>query len=268
MTDILRRTIAPLSDAAWDTIDQEATNWLKTFLSARALVDFSGPHGWDHGAVNLGRLDIADQQASPGVGWGRRQVLPLVELRVPFTVNQLELDNVARGAGDPDLDDLERATRQLAQFEDKLVYTGFADADITGMITSSPHDPIELTKTGKAFPEAVTQALCTMHASGIEGPFALVLAEDLYHKLLKTIDNGLPVYRLVSELVGGKVLWSSAIDGGVMLSMRGGDFELSVGQDIAVGYAAHDKENVELYLTETLAFRTLEPAAAVAITAR
>ena len=46
-------------------------------------------------------------------------------------------------------------------------------------------------------------------------------------------------------------------------SARGGDFQLSVGQDLSIGYAGSDKETVFLYLTESFAFRVLERAAAV-----
>jgi uncharacterized linocin/CFP29 family protein len=47
------------------------------------------------------------------------------------------------------------------------------------------------------------------------------------------------------------------------MSTRGGDYELTVGQDLAVGYAVHDRTEVELYLTESFAFRVLEEKAAV-----
>jgi uncharacterized linocin/CFP29 family protein len=48
----------------------------------------------------------------------------------------------------------------------------------------------------------------------------------------------------------------------VVVARRGGDFELTVGQDWSIGYKGHDKENVDLYLTESFTFRVLEPAAA------
>ncbi|HPC23846.1 MAG TPA: family 1 encapsulin nanocompartment shell protein, partial [Phycisphaerae bacterium] len=65
----------------------------------------------------------------------------------------------------------------------------------------------------------------------------------------------------------GDILWSPALDGGLLLSKRGGDFEMTVGQDIVIGYAHHDRYKVELYLTESFTFRVLEPLAAVALRA-
>jgi len=49
----------------------------------------------------------------------------------------------------------------------------------------------------------------------------------------------------------------------VLLSHRGGDFQLTVGQDLSIGYTGHDKETVHLYLTESFTFRVLDRTAAV-----
>ena len=48
-----------------------------------------------------------------------------------------------------------------------------------------------------------------------------------------------------------------------LLSARGGDYELTLGQDVSIGYAFHEKHEVELYVTSSFTFRVLEPAAAV-----
>jgi uncharacterized linocin/CFP29 family protein len=49
----------------------------------------------------------------------------------------------------------------------------------------------------------------------------------------------------------------------VLVTTRGGDYELTVGQDLAIGYAVHDRDQVELYLTESFTFRVLEEKAAI-----
>ena len=51
----LLREHAPISDAVWALIDEEARERLTVALAARRLVDFSGPHGWEYSAANLGR---------------------------------------------------------------------------------------------------------------------------------------------------------------------------------------------------------------------
>lgn len=52
----------------------------------------------------------------------------------------------------------------------------------------------------------------------------------------------------------------------MVLSQRGGDFTLSVGQDLSIGYLDHDADTVNLYLEESFTFQTEEPDAAIALT--
>ena len=50
-----------------------------------------------------------------------------------------------------------------------------------------------------------------------------------------------------------------------MLSTRGGDFELHLGQDLSIGYLSHDATSVELYFQESLTFLVYTAEASVAI---
>ncbi|MBV9284938.1 MAG: encapsulin, partial [Acidimicrobiia bacterium] len=136
--DRLLRSLAPISDAGWSAIEAEAKSRITTFLAARKLVDFEGPHGWDHSAIDLGR---ADNIAGPvnDVEARLRRVMPLVELRVPFTVSRRELDNVDRGATDADFGTLDVATGRLGLAENTLVFRGNPGAGITGLLESSSH---------------------------------------------------------------------------------------------------------------------------------
>jgi len=61
------------------------------------------------------------------------------------------------------------------------------------------------------------------------------------------------------------VVWAPGVDVGFVVSLRGGDFLLDVGQDLAIGYSHHDADVVHLYLEETLAFRVVEPEAAIVL---
>jgi uncharacterized linocin/CFP29 family protein len=62
------------------------------------------------------------------------------------------------------------------------------------------------------------------------------------------------------------VVWAPGVEGGVVLSQRGGDFVLHLGQDLAIGYRDHDADVVRLYVEESFTFRVSEPDAAVALT--
>jgi uncharacterized linocin/CFP29 family protein len=97
------------------------------------------------------------------------------------------------------------------------------------------------------------------------GPYALALGLQAFDELDADSEDGYPLRRRVAEsLPEGSLIWAPAIQGGaVLLSIRGGDYELTVGQDLSVGYAVHDRTDVELYLTESFTFRVLEDKAAI-----
>jgi len=263
MTDILKRNLAPIAEEAWEEINKQAALTLKGNLSARRLVDFSGPHGWEYGAVDLGRIEIPKEHKTKGVYWGRRSLLPLVEVRVPFHLDLMELDSVSRGSANPDLDPLTAAAEKAAQFEEAAVYNGFAAGEVEGIAQASAHKPVSLPKTAAGYVDAVVAALGEIQKAGINGPYALVLDTKAYQTLQAGTQQGYPLPKRVEGILGGPILWSPAVTGGVLLSTRGGDFELVVGQDLSVGYCDHDRDKVELYLAETFTFRVLEPKAAV-----
>lgn len=268
MADWLRKSLAPLTPEAWSEIEETATRVIKAQLTGRTLVDVDGPHGLELSSVNLGRLALGKKEGPGGVPWGLREVQPLVELRIPVTLGQFELDNISRGCKDADLANLEDATRKLTLFEESAIYNGFGDGQIKGLLPSLEHKPVKLAASADEMPAAVAGGVETLRSAGVQGPYALVLGAKPYYALMEARKSGYPAYRHVRDLLDGPVLWSPAFEnGGVMLSTRGGDFELTLGQDIAIGYASHDRENVELYLVESFTFRVLDPAAGVELKA-
>ena len=264
MTDLLRRAMAPIADGAWKEIERQSTRILKGNLSGRKLVDFSGPHGWAFAAVNLGRLDIR-AESEPGLGWGLHQVLPLMEVRVPFSLGLWELDDTERGAKNPDLAAMVLAARRVAIFEETALYRGFAGAGIQGILQASPHAPVPLGPERSRFTESLERALIVIQEAEVGGPYALVLGTEPYRQLMAGEPGAYPLLKRVQPMFTGGIHWSPALEGGLVLSRRGGDFELTVGQDLAIGYKTHDTRTVELYFAESFTFRVLEPAAAVAL---
>jgi uncharacterized linocin/CFP29 family protein len=262
--DILKRAMAPISDAAWQEIEAEATRVLRGNLSARKIVDFEGPTGWETAAINLGGISVGSEKFVDGVDWGTREVLPLVESRAAFALNIWDLDNVNRGGKTPNLNSVAAAARKMAMFEEKAVYQGFKSAGIVG-ISEGGNKPVTLPKTAGKMAEAVESAVVTLQTAGVGGPYALVLGTKPYQMLMSGDEKGYPLRRRVEELVGGQIVWSPAVTGGVLVSTRGGDFQLTCGQDLSIGYQKHDSKEVVLFLTESFTFQVLEPAAAVTL---
>jgi uncharacterized linocin/CFP29 family protein len=263
MPEILRRSLAPINDETWKIIDQEAARVLKANLSARHFVDLSGPHGWSFSSVNLGRLDIPKQNKGEDVPWGIREVLPLIEIRQPFNMEQSEVDYFSRGARDIDLTAIQDAAKKCAFFEETAIYKGFPKANIQGILEASSHLPFTLSGNTEECVKTLCETLEVFQELTIEGPFTLVLGSKPYSMLKQATLHGYPLQKAVQSLIGGEILWSPVLEGGVLVSTRGGDFELTVGKDFSIGYCYHDRSRIELYLTESFAFRVLEPNAIV-----
>jgi len=260
----LLRELAPVSEAGWSAIEDEATRSLSHFLAARKLVDFDGPHGWDAAAVNTGRARTIAAGATAEAGL--REAKPLVEVRVPFAVSRAELAAIDRGAADADLDAVIAAARIAAETEDKACFAGWSEAGITGIVDASPHPRLTLPEDHRSFPEQVAKAISVLLQAGIGGPYAAALGSDCYAGLLETTDeHGRPVLEDVKRLAEGGVVWAPALTGSVVLSARGGDHCLHIGEDWSIGWSASDAEAVHLFLEESLTFRVLTPESAVVL---
>ncbi|HEY7581686.1 MAG TPA: family 1 encapsulin nanocompartment shell protein [Acetobacteraceae bacterium] len=259
--DHLFRELAPISDTGWQEIEKEATRTLKTTLAARKLVDFVGPLGWQASAVGIGRTRTAEPPPRTTVQARLREVLPLVELRIPFELSRAELDALDRGAQDFDTDPIIAAARQIAIAEDRAVFHGYAPAGIRGMCTQA-ESSVEISATAD-YPALVAAALNHLRAQGVGGPFAVALSERCYAELTEATEGGYPVLQHVRRLIDGPLVWAPGLDGALVVSMRGGDFELTVGQDFSIGYLSHDADRVRLYIEESFTFWLQSPQAAV-----
>jgi uncharacterized linocin/CFP29 family protein len=264
----LHRELAPIAESGWGAIEQEITPRLETHLAARKLVDFEGPLGWSHSATTLGRITTI-AGPSPEVTGSQRRVLPLVELRADFVLSRPQVDDAERGAQDLDLPGLEEAGRRIALAENTAVFHGYSAGQIRGITEATSHPPLTLSPDAEHYPTAVAEAVDVLRGAGIGGPYGLALSPGIYTQIVHTAEHGghLLLDHL-RQILGGPLVWAPGVEGGIVLSLRGGDFVLQCGQDISIGYAGHDAETVALYLEESFSFRVLEPDAAVALRAK
>ncbi|WP_436164370.1 encapsulin [Bosea sp. LjRoot9] len=82
---------------------------------------------------------------------------------------------------------------------------------------------------------------------------------DLYRRE----QRGDPLLHHIKPVVDGEIIWAPAIEGGFVLTTRGGDFELDIGQEISIAYLSHSGAMVELHLQETFTFRMLTSEASI-----
>ena len=260
----LHRELAPISDKAWAQIEEEASRTLKRHLAARRVVDVPSPKGLELSAIGTGHPHQI-QAPGDGIEAAQRGAKALVELRVPFELTRQAIDDVERGATDSDWSPVKEAARKIAFAEDRSVFDGYAAAGIEGVRQGSSNPPLTLPSHVKGYPGAVAQAVSQLRLAGVNGPYALLLGADAYTAVSGGSDEGYPVLHHIQRLVDGEIVWAPAIEGGFVLSTRGGDFELDIGQDISIGYLSHSETIVELYLQETFTFRLLTTEAAVVL---
>lgn len=190
---------------------------LRSNLSARRLVDFDGPHGFDFSGVNLGALSKTKQVAGSSAFYGIRQVLPLVEVRVSFELGLL----------------------------------GNADSSVIEL-GSDPEQDID----------AVAQGIVAPSDRGVGGPFGIVLGLKCFRRLSGHLGD-YPARQRLEKLIDGPVQLSPVLNGGILLSRRGGDFRFTSGEDVAVGFDHHAGDRATFYSSERFTFNALGPEAAI-----
>lgn len=263
----LRRELAPLPDAAWREVEEEASRSLKQFLAGRRLVDFVGPLGWDRSAGSVERSEPIKGSPAEGVEARRRTVPTFLELRTPFSLDLGELDDIERGRNDPDLTAVTDAARRAATAEDQVIFAGWPAVGVPGLRAQSPHPPLTISTDYDKYPATAARAVAVLREAGVAGPYAIALGPRCYTGVIETTEHGgYPVLEHMRLILGGEVVWAPWIDGAVVLSLRGGDFELHCGQDFSIGYQATRDATVELYLEESILPRVVEPRAAVNLT--
>jgi uncharacterized linocin/CFP29 family protein len=261
----LHRELAPISAEAWDEIEQETARTLKRYLAGRRVVDVHGPSGLSLSCVNTGHLTDIESPAS-GVRARQREVLPLVELRVPFTLDRGQIDDVLRGSEDSDWQPARDAARRIAFAEDQSIFAGYEAAGIGGIVPGASNPALALPAQVPDYPMAFAAAVGELRAAGVDGPYSAVLSAEAYTALSEASDHGYPVIEHLRKVLDGQIVWAPSITGAVVLTTRGGDFSLHLGQDLSIGYLSHTDTDVVLYLQETFTFQLLTTEAAVSLT--
>ncbi len=218
----LHRELAPISEAAWAEIEEEASRTLKRHLAARRVVDVQGPKGVELSAVGTGHL-LQIQAPGEGVQAVQREAKALVELRVPFELTRQAIDDVERGATDSDWSPVKEAARKIAFAEDRAVFDGYAAAGIQGIREGVSNAPVVLPGSVRGYSDAVAKAVGQLRLAGVNGPYALILGAEAYTAASGGSDEGYPVFHHIERVVDGGIIWAPAIEGGFVVTTRGGD---------------------------------------------
>ena len=261
----LHRDLAPISAAAWADIEAEARRTFTRYIAGRRVTDLVGPAGPTLSAVGTGHVRELAPTAD-GVQVRQRQVQQVVELRIPFSVTRHAVDDVERGAKDSDWQPVKDAVRKIAYAEDRTIFHGSEAAGITGIGPSSSNTPLQLPADVRRTPDTVAQALSALRLAGVNGPYSLLLSADRYTDVAESTDQGYPIRDHIARLLhDGEIIWAPALEGALLVSTRGGDYEIHLGQDLSIGYLSHDSEHIELYLEESFTFLAITAESSVAL---
>jgi uncharacterized linocin/CFP29 family protein len=261
--DHLLRNLAPMSDAGWAETEAEATRSLRNFLAARKLIDYAASGGWQRSARGLGSVELVSDQDDP-VLIANRVSAPMTELRADFSLSRTELADLDRGATDFDTQPVIDAARLAAAAEDEAVFAGNTAAGIAGIVPQSPNDVIDIDKNLDNFPHDVAGAIDRLQELGIEGPYAIGMGPQCWTAVMESSESGgYPLLRHLRLFLSGPVVWAPTLTGALVVSQRGGDYEITGGQDWAIGFDGADADQINLYLQSSFTFTINTPEAAV-----
>ena len=260
----LHRELAPISEAAWFLIEEETSRHHQTLSCRSARRRRAGPKRCRHprhrhwpftqsgGAGRWNPCTTARGQSA------RRTAHS-------FRLERQQIDDVERGANNSDWQPAKDAAPLLAFAEDRAIFEGYAAAGIGGIREGTSNPVVPLPADIRAYPNAIAQALSQLRLVGVNGPYSVLLSANAYTGLSETSDHGYPVMDHIKRLVDGQIIWAPAISGAFVLTTRGGDFGLYIGEDVSIGYLSHDDKMVRLYLEETFTFLLLTTEASVAL---
>ena len=239
----LLREIAPVPETAWAEIEAEATRTLRHFLTARRIVDIDGPSGWTKDSVARGRAEDAHR-------FTRRHhrhtcarcnrsssTAPSSHSRAPNSMRSsgARSTRISTRCATPRASSRSPKTARCS--------TGTRPRSIQGIAEATPHDKLPIDDDYRRYPSTVARAVALLQAEGVAGPYAIALGPRCYTGVIETTEmGGYPLLEHLRLIAGGPLQWAPAVDGAVVLSTRGDDFKLTIGQDVAIGYLDHDAE--------------------------
>ena len=262
--DILKRSLAPILPEAWNEIDEQAKIVLKGVLAGRKVVDVTGPLGWNCDAVSEGTLSLVEESPVEDVSYGIRESLPLVEIRVPFTMSMWDLDDISRNSKTVDFTPLIEAARKAALFEDTAIFQGLEEAGILGLELEADNEAVELKLEDESILTAIVEGMKTLGSRSMSGPYVLVCSLPLWTKI-KTSSKGYPLQKRIKDAIGDdcRIALSPQYETSMLVSVKEGHSELIIGQDFSIGYQSHTNTDVSFFITETFTFRVIAPESIV-----
>jgi uncharacterized linocin/CFP29 family protein len=251
----------PLAEAVWNGLAEAMMATARHALAARRVATFDGPRGWEHVASQLGVMTTcATREGLAAVCLP--DVALLAEIRADFHLPWAAVRAFERGAPALDTSEVEKAAHEVALAEDRIAFYGEPVGH--GFLTSPDSPRVrrgEWSRPGQAVRDLVS-AVAALDGLGVAGPYEAVLPPAAYYAYHQaTAEGGAPARALLKGVLAAVHRSEVIRGGGAVFSTRGGDFILTVGGDLTLGYAYHDRDAVHLFCAETVTPRLVTPTA-------
>ena len=109
--------------------------------------------------------------------------------------------------------------------------------------------------------------MVALKAAGEPPPYVLVAGPAVFEALDREAGQ-YPLRKQIEQLIEGSIILAPYVEGAFLVQKASkGDFELTLGQDVSVGFEQQEGQKVRLFMTESFTFRVIEPQAVVAFRA-
>ena len=187
----LLRDSAPISDAGWELLDEEA----------RERLDARARRAQARRLLRAARLGVLGDQPrarharwtpppGDGVAASQRRVLPLIELRADFALSRAPSCATPTAAPTTSTStQLDRAAHQIARGRERRRVPRLAGRDRRdrrGLAARAG----ALGDAADSYPRQVAGAVERLLCSGIAGPYGLALGREQYRRVVETAEHG------------------------------------------------------------------------------
>lgn len=262
-----------LTQQQLDRLIEECVGEARRTLVGRRFLPIHGPLRPGQESVRRGRLAGEDPALIDLTG-SREDTAPIVGsdrtmLSIPFIYKDFhyhfrEVEEAQAGGTPLDPGAAVRAARSVAEAEDQLIFNGNKEMGIEGLLSASDRGRLkrsDWSAPGNAYGDVV-RGIETLLEGGHHGPFALVLAMDLYAQTI-TAHSASVVLDIdqLSKLCEKGVHASVAVPTGsaVLVSTGKQNLDLAVARDLGVLAFPSRGPNLVLRVHESLVLRVRRP---------
>lgn len=261
--EFLNRVNAPFGDLIWQEIDSLLGEYLSKRLTLRSVVDFKDEYSYDTDSISTKK--ISTLKDDKGLTISKREPISMVEVKKTFSLPKSVLEDIQRGVSDYDDSAFREAANDFSEIENSIILSGLLEANINGIISNSEIKSMKI-KSTKDILAGVAKAMGMFNKEFVSGGFKLVISSQTMGKLYTELFDGVSIKSELDNILGSnEIVVNQTIgnDKALIISQRGGDFEFYSGLDVCVGFEKESAKSIELFLLQTLAFRVINPEAAI-----